>query len=62
MPYIEKKLRPTLEPRSPVGPLSAGELNFQITRLCWKYVERNGLSYATLNAVTGALECVKLEL
>ena len=39
-----------------------GELNYLITILLKEYIEREGLSYATLNECIGVLECAKLEL
>lgn len=38
-----------------------GDLNYVITKLCLAYVEQHGKSYHTLNDITGALECAKLE-
>ena len=43
-------------------PDTVGELNFAITMLCKRWLDRYGTSYATLNEVIGVLECVKLEL
>ena len=57
MPYIAKELRHTAERT----PLNAGELNFALTRLLLDYLDRRGLSYATLNECVGALECCKQE-
>ena len=42
-------------------PWSVGTLNYAITDLCVKYLERNTLSYEHLNAVVGVLECAKQE-
>lgn len=39
-----------------------GDLNFAIITMCHNYIKRKGLSYSTLNEVTGVLECAKLEL
>lgn len=62
MPYISQGLRQNFEPNAPRAPLVTGELNYQITRLCWRYITNNGVSYTTLNEVIGVLECAKLEL
>jgi hypothetical protein len=57
MPYIKHKERA----RASRSPETAGELNFQITRDIQDYVQRNGLTYQTLNDVVGALEGAKAE-
>lgn len=41
---------------------SVGDLNYLITSLVDEYVYKNGLSYTTLNAAIGVLECCKLEM
>jgi len=59
MPYIAKEDRehhPIAE--NPEGP---GGLNFQFTYIAKQYLERNGLSYRTINDILGALEGAKLE-
>lgn len=38
-----------------------GELNFQITCLFKKYIQRKGLNYDTINDIVGATEGAKLE-
>jgi len=60
MPYIkpadrERLTLPALAIETP------GELNYLVTSLALQYVRRHGTSYATMNAVTGALECAKSE-
>lgn len=61
MPYIDKESRERLS--EGVAPKSAGELNYQITRMIDDYIQRKGgVRYAHLNEVVGVLECVKLEL
>jgi hypothetical protein len=42
-------------------PHTAGELNYKLTSVINDYLG-DGLSYAKLNEVIGALECAKLEL
>lgn len=68
MPYItqteRERFQPVLVPL--VAELfrkksSIGVLNYLITILCKGYIQSNGCSYETLNAVVGALECAKLE-
>lgn len=60
MPYIKQEDRKHLKPT--VLPRNVGELNYLITSLCHRYLQRNGLRYANINAVIGVLECAKLEL
>ena len=64
MPYIKQEKRVELDGRLAdimEMPLSEGELNYLITKLCLAYIENHGESYATCNAVVGVLECAKLE-
>lgn len=64
MPYIPSEQRPAITSALSElpGKLSAGQLNFLFTQLADQYIRDNGLSYATLNDMVGALECCKLEL
>ena len=39
-----------------------GDLNYIITTIIKKTLDRQGVRYQTANAVVGALECCKLEL
>tara|TARA_R110000751_G_scaffold6560_2_gene27728 strand:+ start:3906 stop:4196 length:291 start_codon:yes stop_codon:yes gene_type:complete len=39
-----------------------GDLNYIITTIIKKTLDRQGVRYQTANAVVGALECAKLEL
>ena len=63
MPYIKdsyqrrRVLDPTVGVSEPRRAQNVGELNFQITRLCYEYAQRKGVSYETLNAVRGVLGC-----
>jgi hypothetical protein len=59
MPYIEEKDRNRVQF---YGASSEGELNYLITLNCLDYVDEIGESYASYNAVIGALECAKLEM
>lgn len=61
MPYIPERDRAAVEPRIFEKAKTAGELNYQITRLLVKWVGFD-MNYERLNAAVGALECAKLEL
>lgn len=61
MPYIKQETREVFEGVTLPGTTSAGELNYLITKICQDYVTNHGLSYQTLNDITGALENCKLE-
>src|SRR3990167_2245088 len=70
MPYVRKQNRlyfdeaiDTLIQRLRTY-VSAGNLNYTLTRICDGYLHRHALgpNYADFNEVVGALECVKLEL
>ncbi len=58
MPYIVCSNRNAAK----INPQTEGELNFSITSKCLQFLETRGESYATYNAIIGALECVKLEM
>lgn len=57
MPYIPQDARED----AAVEPVTPGELNYAVTRLVAEYVEQQGLNYAVINDVVGALEGAKLE-
>jgi hypothetical protein len=60
MPYLEAGIRASLgEGRKPTKP---GELNYLITKLVDSFLIMSGVSYTSINAAIGALECAKLEL
>ncbi len=61
MPYIRKSRREQLNSDHNYKPLVAGELNYKITQLFIEYLDRNGLSYQTINDILGAVESAKLE-
>ena len=61
MPYIEKHLRSELKQQF-IIPEEAGQINYAITKIIHRYIEKRGLCYATINEVIGVLECAKLEL
>jgi hypothetical protein len=61
MPYIDKSARERLNSGS--QPVTAGELNYAITRIVDEYLMQKGaIRYAHINEVMGVLECAKLEL
>jgi len=66
MPYIESGRRKFLTSRTYQelldisNTMSAGDLNFLISTLCW-FRFAKGQSYQTGNAIVGILECAKLE-
>ena len=62
MPYINEQERIDLRSDHYAGQ-TPGELNYAITQTVLAYIDNNdGLSYASINAAIGALECAKLEL
>lgn len=67
MPYIRQEKREAIDPmladvRAHVcSDPATGGLNYIITRIVDAYLGTR-VSYATLNAAIGVLECVKLEL
>jgi hypothetical protein len=61
MPYIYRPSRARLALEVKQLPETAGELNYCITQLCQRYLEREGDSYTVRNEIIGALECAKLE-
>lgn len=66
MPYIQNSQRHEFEKLfdelDVCLPQDAGELNFLITVICQRYLQRKGLRYRNINDTIGALECAKLEL
>jgi hypothetical protein len=60
LPYIPQKRRDEIGfDGSP--PVTPGELNYVFTIEAIDYLDRQGLSYQTINDVLGALEGAKLE-
>ncbi len=59
MPYLPPGNRQVLDEGLP--PLTAGELNYCITKLIDAYLAR-AVNYSRINEVVGVLECAKLEL
>ena len=63
MPYIKQDMRDILRKHLDLVDFAgAGELNYCITTLCQRYLDKIGVSYASLNVVVGVLECAKQEL
>lgn len=63
MPYIKKDRREDMRwglTHLPVA-VSEGDLNYIFTQAVLGYLKAHGESYATFNAVVGALESAKLE-
>ena len=64
MPYITQRERDHFldDGIFPVRPANnAGQLNYQLTELCEKYLYQKRYSYQTMNDIIGALEGCKLE-
>jgi hypothetical protein len=65
MPYIKQVERSYFEQVARTGGFGliagSGQLNYKITTLAIEYVKQQGLSYATINDVIGALEGAKME-
>ena len=59
MPYINPRARELLNDGNKA--LTAGEINYQISKLLNDYFAMRGFSYDVLNGAIGALECAKLE-
>lgn len=64
MPYIDENKRYSSEEELVCGwtPENAGELNYMVSLFINRYLSQNGLNYANVNEMIGALECCKLEL
>jgi hypothetical protein len=65
MPYIDGSAnnRINLEPESERDAMTAGELTFQLTSLCDRYLlNGEGLNFQSIAEAVAALECTKLEL
>lgn len=61
MPYIDPITRHILD-HGDRNPMSAGELNYELTKVIIDYITTKGESYQTYNDIIGALEGAKLEL
>ena len=61
MPYILEEARIALE-REDRHEITAGELNYSITKLCLRYLNEHGEKYQIYNDIVGALACAQQEL
>jgi hypothetical protein len=61
LPYIPRKYWEELEPHSKVPAFNEGELNFQLTSVIIEYALNNGLNYATIGDIQGALRNAGVE-
>lgn len=62
MPYIKSEIaRSDLRPCAERFAENQGELNFQLTMIMLDYLSHNGLSYASINDIEGALVCAGKE-
>jgi len=68
MPYVDQATRDALADNAYYstsvggdGPITAGELNYCITRLCDRYLSESKHKYTDYNEIIGVLECAKLE-
>jgi hypothetical protein len=63
MPYVDERSKELFEMVSlPMGEVTVGELNYGITKLVDAWLMDQGISYSSINAAIGVLECAKLEL
>lgn len=60
MPYVDQATREALDAAYPI--MTAGHLNYLITKLLIEYADSKGLCYQTLNDIMGALEGAKMEM
>jgi len=62
MPYVSKEEREALDKRMEnIDFVSVGQLNYVITKLCQKFLEKSDKRYSDYNAIIGVLECAKQE-
>jgi hypothetical protein len=67
MPYIPEQQREDIHfdlmrQGTEWTPENAGELNYLVSTFIANYIRENGLKYAVVNEMIGALECAKMEL
>lgn len=62
MPYITPNSRVHIDRWINPHMMTAGEINYLISRICDRHIEHHGLNYTTINELVGVLECAKLEL
>jgi len=63
MPYINQETKKHIDTIKfkAVKISNCGELNYAIHKLLENYLDNNGLSYQSINDVTGALSCASQE-
>lgn len=61
MPYINEERR-ELVSHLGLDVAEEGDVNYLITSIIDEWLDREGLSYSSINAAIGILECAKLEL
>jgi hypothetical protein len=66
MPYIKQSRRTELDAKysdllEEAGNFTDGELNYIISNLLNKHIEKKGKNYSVYNSIVGVLECAKLE-
>ena len=59
--WIDKRLEPLLYEFEHDKDIRAGEVNYMITQILLAWLDAQGLSYATVNAIMGVLSCVASE-
>lgn len=68
MPYITQLTREIIDPflenvlALMADGCSEGDLNYIITSIVHRWIEKQGLKYKNLNAAVGILDCAKMEL
>ena len=70
MPYIDRNRRKQvgfamshlIEQLKQMDNLSAGDLNYMITKIMEHFIKMKGKRYANYNELVGMLECCKMEL
>ena len=60
MPYISPTRRADID-NGTDAPDTEGELNYALSMVMIRYLKKKGVSYATFNAIIGAVEGAKLE-
>lgn len=66
MPYIKQSRRTELDAKysgllEEAGNFTDGELNYIISNLLNKHIEKKGKNYSACNSIVGILECAKME-
>lgn len=61
MPYIAPEDRKRFDTNFLEIPKTPGELNFILSVICSRYLEKHGESYKVYNEIHGVLNCMNLE-